>query len=96
MGSNECSRVTDVTDGLSSTLMIVEACKLNIVWMQPRDIDAETFTKVGDPNGIWSQHTGGAHILIADGSVRFLSTFVDPKVVKGLISKNGGEHITDY
>ena len=96
MGSNECSRMTDVTDGLSNTLMIVEACKLNIVWMQPKDIDAGTFTKVGDPNGIWSHHTGGAHILVADGSVRFLSTLVDPKIVKGLISKNGGEQLTDY
>ncbi|MBS0205732.1 MAG: DUF1559 domain-containing protein [Planctomycetes bacterium] len=97
MGSGECVSISDVKDGLSSTLMIVEACKLNIVWMQPKDIDAATFTRVGDPNGISSFHVGGVNILMADGSVRFMSAATAPQVVQGMISHSGGEPpVMDY
>jgi prepilin-type processing-associated H-X9-DG protein len=40
---------------------------------------------------IYSFHTGGANILIADGSVHFLSQSADINVVAALITRNGNE-----
>lgn len=38
----------------------------------------------------WSLHSGGANFAFADGSVRFLSYSIGPKL-RGLASRNGGE-----
>jgi len=48
-------------------------------------------------NGAGSEHEGGAHILLADGSVRFLSENVDQfSVLNALTSIGGGEVIGDF
>ncbi len=96
MGSGKCVKLREITDGSSNTLLIVEACRLNIPWMKPQDIDAATFTRIGDPNGVSSFHTGGAHILLADGSVRYVSNDLDPNVFKALITRDGGEILGSY
>lgn len=38
----------------------------------------------------WSLHSGGAHFVLADGSVRFLAYSVDP-ILPALASRAGGE-----
>lgn len=43
--------------------------------------------------GIYSFHTGGAHVLLCDGSVQFLSTSLDREIFAGLVTKAGGEVI---
>lgn len=96
LGAGKCHRIMDVTDGTSNTLMVVEACRMNIPWMKPQDIDANTFTRIGDPNGVSSFHIGGVHVLLADGSVRFVSNNVDPGLVQKLITRNGDEVIPDF
>jgi prepilin-type N-terminal cleavage/methylation domain-containing protein/prepilin-type processing-associated H-X9-DG protein len=40
---------------------------------------------------IYAFHTGGANALIADGSVRFLRSSTDIRVLAALVSRNGGE-----
>ncbi|WP_165248889.1 DUF1559 domain-containing protein [Paludisphaera soli] len=45
----------------------------------------------GPNNEIFSFHSGGANVLMGDGSVRFLKESVDGKVLRGLITKNEGE-----
>ncbi|WP_339730440.1 DUF1559 domain-containing protein [uncultured Gimesia sp.] len=48
-------------------------------------------------NGAGSEHVGGAHILLADGSVRFLSENVDQfAVLNALTSIGGGEVIGEF
>ena len=94
LGDGKCVPLRDINDGTSNTLMVIEACGLNIPWMKPQDIDAATVKGVGDPNGASSKHTGGAHVLMADGAVRFVSNNIDPKIYKALISRDGGEQIT--
>jgi prepilin-type processing-associated H-X9-DG protein len=97
LGDNKCVKVREITDGTSNTLLVVEACGLNIPWMKPQDIDANTMSSaVGDPNGISSDHLGGVHVLLADGSVRFVSKNTDPNIVKSLVTRNGGEVIGNY
>ncbi|HEY0984203.1 MULTISPECIES: DUF1559 family PulG-like putative transporter [unclassified Schlesneria] len=38
-----------------------------------------------------SMHTGGAHLLMGDGAVRFVSDNIDEALHRGLHSRNGGE-----
>jgi prepilin-type N-terminal cleavage/methylation domain-containing protein/prepilin-type processing-associated H-X9-DG protein len=41
--------------------------------------------------GLYSFHTGGAHVLLCDGSVRFISANVSNIAMVGLVSRAGGE-----
>ncbi len=43
-----------------------------------------------------SWHTGGAQVLMADGSVRLLSDNIDTALHRGLHSKDGGEVVGDF
>jgi prepilin-type N-terminal cleavage/methylation domain-containing protein/prepilin-type processing-associated H-X9-DG protein len=45
----------------------------------------------GPNDEIFSFHTGGANVVFADGSVRFLRDSLDPVVIAGLVSRSGGE-----
>ena len=96
LGAGKCVKMMDVTDGTSNTLMVVEACQLNIPWMKPQDIDAATVTRFGDPNGASSKHTAGLHVLLTDGSVRFVSVTTSPDVIKALIDRDGGTIVPDF
>ena len=73
--------------------MVVEACSLNIPWMKPQDIDENSVGAICSPNGISSKHVGGAHILLSDGTVRFLSVNVSPQIVDALVTRDGGEPV---
>ncbi len=96
LGAGKCIPFKNVTDGTSNTLMVVEACQLNIPWMKPQDLAEGSVTKVGDPNGIWSPHNGGVNVLLGDGSVRFISTEINPATLKALITRDGGEQLGDF
>jgi prepilin-type processing-associated H-X9-DG protein len=50
-------------------------------------------TKVNCPADFSSSHTGGAQFLLADGSVRFLTSHVDTGVYAALATRAGGEPI---
>ena len=43
-----------------------------------------------------SLHTGGVHVLMADGAVRFVSANIDRTTFQRLGSRNGGEVISDF
>jgi prepilin-type N-terminal cleavage/methylation domain-containing protein/prepilin-type processing-associated H-X9-DG protein len=46
-------------------------------------------------NEIYAFHTGGANVLRGDGSVRFLSSTTSPVLIAALVSKAGGETLSD-
>lgn len=98
------TRIGEIADGTSNTLMIVEASGAQIIWTEPRDVDVAAQpaginlngNKPGHPAGwLSSYHKGGTHVLLADGSVRFLSVTTDPAVLKKLVTIDGGEPIQD-
>jgi len=45
---------------------------------------------------MYSEHDGGAHILLGDGSVRFVAQFMDPLTWVALSTRNGGETIGNF
>jgi prepilin-type N-terminal cleavage/methylation domain-containing protein/prepilin-type processing-associated H-X9-DG protein len=52
-----------------------------------------------DPNlvgGFSSPHAGGAHFLMGDGSVRFMSNNIDPKLFQNLGNRRDGELVGEF
>jgi len=91
----------EVTDGLSSTIMIVETSGSGIHWMEPRDLDvakmdpaATTMTKGGP--GISSDHPAVVNVLFANATPRMLAKEdLTPEMLQALLSRNGGEDVSD-
>ncbi|MEW4531363.1 DUF1559 domain-containing protein [Maioricimonas sp. JC845] len=48
----------------------------------------------GSNNGIYSAHTGGVHITVADGSVRFLSENIDMQTLRRLCTRDDGQPVS--
>lgn len=93
--NNNFVHIRDISDGTSNTVMVVEACGSQIVWTEPRDVRIDSMKmSVNGPGdqpgrsfGISSSyHRGGSQILLADGSVRFASQDIDPKVLRALMT----------
>ncbi len=81
-----------VTDGLSNTLMVVEA-STPVTWTKPDDLpfDAAAANPAKPLFGAGSSHAGGFNALMGDGSVRFIKSLVSPQVMRALITRAGGE-----
>ncbi len=102
-GANGSPRtIKDVTDGMSNTIAIVEACGAQIIWSEPRDLPQDEITigvnqpgpKLGTSRGLISScHSGGGHVLMTDGAVRFFNTKIDSAVLSGLLTVDGGEQL---
>lgn len=84
-------RFTDIADGTSNTLMIVEAGKA-VPWSKPEDLPYADAAPVPAVGGIFP---GGFNALFCDGSVRFLPKTLQGKTFRALITRNGGEAIGD-
>lgn len=88
------TRVADIKDGTSRTIMVVEASDSGIHWMEPRDLRADRISfgiSDGTLEGVRSNHRRGAHVLFCDGSVRYLDDKTDPLRLKAMTSVAGGE-----
>ena len=81
----------EVSDGLSSTLIVGELAGGYPPWGDP-----ENWRTVGrglnrDPNGFGSYSGNGATFLLADGSVKFFNNKTDPKLLEKLSTRDGAE-----
>lgn len=97
--------ISEIKDGTSNTLLALEACGTEIIWTDPRDVDSSNGEVSVNGRGpvkgrsnsmISSWHSGGAQVGLADGSVRFINTNMDPNVVKNLMTRDGGEDIEEW
>jgi hypothetical protein len=67
--------ISDIQDGTSTTLLVVESHNSGIHWMEPRDLHTGQMAREINPlhgQGICSCHPGCAGVVLVDGSVRFL------------------------
>ena len=87
--------ISEITDGTSNTLMVVEVPMANAVpWMSPQDADETLLPSFGEKT--LRQHTGGLHGVLADGAVRFLSAKLPPATWKGLCTVAGHEPLGEF
>jgi prepilin-type processing-associated H-X9-DG protein len=90
---DEFRKLSQVTDGTSNTLLVVESSEVDAVpWMQPRDLPPQNYL---NPN-LKPNHTGGSNAAFGDGSVKFLGKGLAANIFSALLSRSGGEAVGGY
>ncbi len=85
------TRIADITDGTSNTIMTVEANDEEAVpWTKPDDFEYDANNPL---KGLGGMHPSVFLAGFADGSVRAISNSIDPKMLKALFTRNGNEPI---
>ncbi len=99
-GSPTGRKFSELPDGATNTVAIVEAAGRRIPWLKPEDVeptaDTTSINAPGSAHGrsrsaISSYHPGGAMVGMADGSVRFVSERVDLKTLQAILTVDGGK-----
>jgi prepilin-type processing-associated H-X9-DG protein len=93
-GAKGC-KFSDIRDGTSNTILVVEARGASTRWTEPKDLDFQrlSFTINGPPGDIGSRHPGGVQVALCDGSVRFLSKTTPPQTLRSMATKSGAEAV---
>jgi prepilin-type processing-associated H-X9-DG protein len=98
-GYNRGCSFRDITDGTSNTMMVSEAIKDFGGWGVGGKSTVRALTQkpyINGPDGLGSPWHGGMHVLMADGSVRFVSENIAPEVLEALSTIAGGEIVGDF
>lgn len=88
--------LSEVTDGTSNTLMVVDVAQSHAVhWMSPQDADETLILGIGaEVKDL--QHKGGIHGLLADGSIRYLSATLPVATWRALISVAANDPVGEF
>lgn len=93
-------RAAQLRDGLSNTIQVGEDSGFpDGQWINGLNVFDQAFPINQAPafeNDLHSQHSGGAHALFADGSVRFLKESLAPKTLAALCTRAAGEVVGEY
>lgn len=91
-------KISEISDGTSNTIAVVEVTGLGIQWTEPRDLKADEISfGINDPGrpGIGSHHfRDGVNALLADGYVEFVSTKNPPELIRAMTTIDGGEDVS--
>ena len=89
----EKNRFRDFLDGLSNTIMLVEANDDQaVIWSKPGDIEIDLDNPL---QGLGSARPGGFHVALSDGAVVFISENIEVGLFKALLTRAGGEVIQE-
>lgn len=82
-------KFAQVTDGTSNTIAAFEAnAEVAVPWTKPADAKIDP----ANPLAVMAKHRpGGFNAAFADGSVRFISSQIDPQMLWALLTRAGGE-----
>jgi prepilin-type processing-associated H-X9-DG protein len=92
--------VRDISDGTSTTALVIEVRDAGIPWLAPHDLTfEEASVQPSEEKGRRpsSNHMGGCYVLFADGRVTFINpaeTNLD--IWNGFLTRAGGEVINDF
>ena len=84
-GIDRATRPEDIKDGAANTMMVAGASGHFGSWAAGGRPSLRAFTQepyIGGPDGFGTGQQGGMSVLMADGSVRFLSEDTDPAVIR--------------
>ena len=97
--------VSDITDGTSKTIMLIEVPHKKVNWAEPRDLTMlEAIEFLSNPpnsndyghpmsEGCFYKPSRGVHVAFADGWTRLLKLPISRKHAEGLLTINGEELI---
>ncbi len=99
-GYDRVTQMKDITDGASATMMVAETATASGPWTAGgpatvRSLDPSRQPYIGRARQFGGTHRGGANVSFVDGSVRFLSETIDPKVFEALSTISGKEQLPD-
>jgi hypothetical protein len=89
-GGNDDTKLADIVDGTSMTIMIVEAAT-PVPWTKPEDLPFAPDKPLPQLGGLFED---GFTAGFADGSVRFLKKSMASEALRALITYNGREKLT--
>ena len=90
----KATKWSEIKDGSSNTIMVVEVHGSGIHWMEPRDLHMVQMSIAINPargQGVSSGHPHGATFLFADGRVQFLPDETPPDALRAALTIAGGE-----
>ncbi len=88
---------SDITDGVSQTLMLVEVVNSGIEWMDPRDVDRTRLAlgiNSGSPGCCGSNHVAGVALGFADSNVQFMPDITTPEELHEMATIAGNELVS--
>jgi hypothetical protein len=93
-------RREDIKDGLSNTLAVVESAWARGAWTAAPDsvrgLDPAGSPYLGVPGQFGGNHPGGTNVLLADASLRFLQSSLDPHLLEALATIAGHEELSHF
>jgi len=95
----ECTTRDEITDGVAYTILLAQTPACGVCWLEPEDLDADgmRFAINGRERvEIGSVHSGGAHILTADGESHFLADDTPADFVQAMTTIAGNEVVPWY
>jgi Protein of unknown function (DUF1559) len=97
-GFDRVTSSADIKDGAANTMMLAESTRIGSSWLQGgpatvRGLDPAKQPYLGVNRPFGGLHKGRACIAMADGSVRWVSDSISPKVFEAIATMAGGERL---
>ncbi len=92
-GDDRITTIEDIHDGVADTMMVVGVQSELTSWAAHgrgtvRGLTAEPY--INGPDGLGTGQADGMHVLMADGSVRFVSSDIDPVLMRRMAAMADG------